>query len=245
MSVTPPATGITRGTSGTFTVAVWSENWTPTAKDEVTVSLATQPAGEVATFTTACLAGNKTASCTIAAPTSKHTVLQASVPVKANATTVDHVTVEAQANPAAAKLPDPPTASQTAQVTAAVTSSSSSSSAPTSPSPGTSGVGAANVPIGPLPDLNNENSSLIGAGNAAGLFPQINPSAAPSPAPGVGARAGNETADPAASTSLLPLGMPVVTAQIIGLAALALAIMLAVTRLSLRRRPGNPGQHHR
>jgi hypothetical protein len=37
--------------------------------------------------------------------------------------------------------------------------------------------------------------------------------------------------------------MPVVTAQIVGLIALALAVLLALTRLSLRRRPGGPGQH--
>jgi hypothetical protein len=39
---------------------------------------------------------------------------------------------------------------------------------------------------------------------------------------------------------LLPLGTPVVTAQVVGLIALALAFMLAVTRLSLRKRPGRP-----
>jgi hypothetical protein len=57
------------------------------------------------------------------------------------------------------------------------------------------------------------------------------------------ARLGKENANPTANVSLLPLGMPVVTAQIVGLIALALAALLALTRLSLRRRPGGPGQH--
>jgi hypothetical protein len=35
--------------------------------------------------------------------------------------------------------------------------------------------------------------------------------------------------------------MPVLTAQVLGLIALALAIMLAVTRLSLRKRPSGSG----
>jgi hypothetical protein len=91
--------------------------------------------------------------------------------------------------------------------------------------------------------LNNENNSLIGAGNAASLFPQISPSASPSPAPGtdVGSSGKAKTkgkADGSPPVSLLPLGMPVVTAQVVGLIALAVAFLLALTRISLRRRPG-------
>ncbi|MBV9451894.1 MAG: hypothetical protein JO345_39005 [Streptosporangiaceae bacterium] len=137
---------------------------------------------------------------------------------------------------------------ETAQVTGPGASSSSSSSS-SSKSSHTSTVGNGNglgggnglgngssIPVGPLPALNNEASSLIGApGNASGLFPQISPSDSPSPAPGAGSRAGNAKADP--SVSLLPLGMPVVTAQVVGLIALAVALMLAMTRISLRRRP--------
>jgi len=77
----------------------------------------------------------------------------------------------------------------------------------------------------------------MGAGNASNLFPPISPSSSPSPEPGVAGRSGHERAAPEANVSLLPLGMPVVTAQVIGLVVLALAAMLALTRLSLRRRP--------
>jgi hypothetical protein len=57
-----------------------------------------------------------------------------------------------------------------------------------------------------------------------------------------------------ANTSALPEGAPVVGAQLAGLVALALAFVVAVTRLSIRRRPalaesapgaagpGRPGQ---
>jgi hypothetical protein len=91
-----------------------------------------------------------------------------------------------------------------------------------------------------LPELNNENTSLIGAGNAASLFPQISPSASPSPIPGagIGASPSKGKADGSPTVSLLPLGMPVVTAQVLGLIALAIAFLLAMTRISLRRRPG-------
>jgi hypothetical protein len=68
------------------------------------------------------------------------------------------------------------------------------------------------------------------SGNAAGLFPTLNPKAAP----GSGAQARTR---PVADTSALPEGAPVVGAQLAGLAALALAFVLAVTRLSVRRRP--------
>jgi hypothetical protein len=42
---------------------------------------------------------------------------------------------------------------------------------------------------------------------------------------------------PVADTSALPEGAPVIGAQLAGLAALALAFVLAVTRLTIRRRP--------
>jgi hypothetical protein len=40
----------------------------------------------------------------------------------------------------------------------------------------------------------------------------------------------------------LALGTPVLTAQVIGLLALAFGIMLTVTRLSLRKRPRPKGE---
>jgi hypothetical protein len=166
-------------------------------------------------------------------------------------TSTTSVTLTATANPAGTPLKTPPIASDTAQVTApgSTATASTATASPSvtkkaSPSRRSSDFGIlGNIPLGPIPQLNGVGSQLVGAGNAAGLFPQISPSAAPSPAPGAGTRPGRQNADPKATVSLLPLGMPVVTAQIIGLVALALAILLGLTRMSLFRRPGRPGRH--
>jgi hypothetical protein len=54
----------------------------------------------------------------------------------------------------------------------------------------------------------------------------------PTPAPGQG-----ESARPVANSEALPIGTPVIDAQLLGLGALGVAFLLAVTRLSIRRRP--------
>jgi hypothetical protein len=97
-------------------------------------------------------------------------------------------------------------------------------------SPGTT------LPLGPVPNLNSVTSSLIGAGNAAGLFPAINPGATPSPAPGNGTSDGRRNAAPAPGSSAIAFVEPGLTGQVAGLVALAVAVLLTVTRLSLRRR---------
>jgi hypothetical protein len=73
-------------------------------------------------------------------------------------------------------------------------------------------------------------------GNAAGLFPTINPSSSvPSSSPASGTRPSRDPhAETAADASALAI--PVTGAQIAGLAALAVAFGLAVTRVSVRRR---------
>jgi hypothetical protein len=85
------------------------------------------------------------------------------------------------------------------------------------------------------------SSSLIGAGNAAGLFPAIVPSGSPatSPPPEIHAQGTRRQAGPVADSSAIT---PVLTAQVAGLIALALAIMLTVTRLSLTKRFGSRKQ---
>jgi hypothetical protein len=87
---------------------------------------------------------------------------------------------------------------------------------------------------------------FVGAGNAAGLFPSIAPSHGASPAPTTSAqepaqvKPSKRNTAPAADASPVSLGTPVFTAQVAGLIALGLAIMLTVTRLSVRRRSGKP-----
>jgi hypothetical protein len=84
---------------------------------------------------------------------------------------------------------------------------------------------------------------LIRPGNAAGLFPTIGPSHAASPEPSAvpQAQASKRKAGPVSVAEPISSSSPVMTAQAAGLMALGLAIMLTVTRLSIRkRRQGKP-----
>jgi hypothetical protein len=92
------------------------------------------------------------------------------------------------------------------------------------------------LPLGPIPNLNGASGSLIGAGNASGLFPAINPATAPSPAPGANAQGGTRDAQPVAGASPLAFAESGLTGQVAGLIALAVAVLLTMTRLSLRKR---------
>jgi hypothetical protein len=109
----------------------------------------------------------------------------------------------------------------------------------------TYGLGTS-LPIGTLPLVNAGVpgiSTTIPAGSASNLFPQINPSAVPSPAPGTQA-APTKQGEPVADSSTIPLslGSSEFGAQILGLIVLLLGVAIAVTRVSLRRsRAGKPG----
>jgi hypothetical protein len=97
------------------------------------------------------------------------------------------------------------------------------------------------LPLGPIPALNGEASMFIGAGNAANLFPTIGPSPGASPGPTAAAtQPAKQNAGPDSEASPVSFGTPVFTAQVAGLIALGLAIMLTVTRLSVRRRSKPP-----
>lgn len=90
------------------------------------------------------------------------------------------------------------------------------------------------LPVGNLPSVQNGSPTLRQGGNAGSLFPTLKPARANAPAQPTG----NAHTRPVADTSALPEGAPVVGAQLAGLAALAVAFVLAVARLSIRRHPG-------
>jgi hypothetical protein len=125
-----------------------------------------------------------------------------------------------------ADLTKDPQASATTSVTAA-SSAATSSAGPSAP--GTTDVSP--LTVGNLPELPSASPVLSPGGNAAGLFPALTPSSDP---PAV--MHDPQKAQSVANTSALPLGSPVMGAQLAGLAVLALAFLLAVARLSLRRR---------
>jgi hypothetical protein len=166
-------------------------------------------------------------------------VLHAQIAVAPSANSVSSVKLTATASIAATAKWTAPAADETIAVTSA---SKSQASASASATPGAAHLPV--LPVGPVPNLNSEASMLIGAGSASGLFPLITPTAKADPAatnhPQSSAK-GN--AEPASNnTTLVPVGSSANTAQVVGLIALGLAIILTVTRLSLRKRSGSGGQ---
>ncbi|MGD0560244.1 MAG: hypothetical protein ABSA93_35410 [Streptosporangiaceae bacterium] len=233
MSVVRSQASIKRGQTASYVVSVWT---TDGSASGVTLKLAGAPSSQKAKFTLGC--GSKddgTAACDVGTvdSTSAARQLEAQIAVASSASSVTSVKLTATA--AATDVKTDPAADATVSVTAA--SSASPSASPSASSSPSSTDDYAAGDDATLPSLNGSGSSYTsGAGNASGLFPTINPSSDPSPSTSTSA-SDKLSAEPAADTTTLPLGTPVVGAQIVGLGALALACGLAVTRLSLRRRP--------
>ena len=196
---------------------------------DVKVALTASPSSQQATFTGGCAKGQGTATCTVSSVSDKQPAsLKAQIPVAANASKVTSVKLTATALITTTEKWTPPSAAETVAVTAASASPSKSA---------TSSAGVlpeSTLPLGPIPNLNGVSSQLIGAGNASGLFPAISPSATPSPSPGGPAPSGQPT--PVPGSSAIAFVQPGLTGQVAGLVALAVAVLLTVTRLSLRKR---------
>jgi hypothetical protein len=204
----------------------------------VTVALTAKPSSQKPAFTSDCAKGAGTATCAVGAVSDKKPVtLHAQIPIASDSTSVTSVTLTATASVTTTEKWTPPAAAETVAVTAASASPGGSSSTPPAAAGAGAGAGAGTtLPLGPIPNLNGASSSLIGAGNASGLFPAINPATVPSPTPGVNAQGGQPNAQPVTGASPLAFGQPGLTGQVAGLIALAVAVLLTVTRLSLRKR---------
>jgi len=201
----------------------------------VSVAVVAQPSSQKPTFTSGCAKGNGTAACTVSSVSDKQAAnLHAQIPVASGATSVASVTLTATASIVTSVKWKPPSAAETVAVTAAASASPAKSSAGSSPE--------TTLPLGPIPNLNGVSSSLIGAGNASSLFPAIIPSATPNSSPGIQPQGDKRNAEPVSDSSALGFGKPGLTGQVAGLIALALAIMLTVTRVSLRKRFRKPGK---
>jgi hypothetical protein len=225
VSVQRGQSSIKRGQDATFVVELSTKNG---PASDVSVTLAAKPTSQKPVFTSGCGKGNKTASCTVSSVSDKQPVsLDAQIPVASGASAVSSVSLSAAASVVTTVKWTPPAADETVAITAA---------APAPATPSASASPESPLPLGPIPALNGVSSSLIGAGNAAGLFPAIVPSGttAPSSPPAQAQPQGTRrNAATAADSSALA---PVLTAQVAGLIALALAIILTVTRLSLTKR---------
>jgi hypothetical protein len=209
---------------------------------DVTVKLTAQPSKEQATFSSGCTKGDGTASCALASVTDKQAIsLKAGIAVASTATSVSSVKLTATATVTTTTATwTPPEASETTAVTTAAASASpSGSQSPTQAPADIATLGV--LPLGPVPTLNGAASVLIGAGNAARLFPAITPS---SPGSGTSSSAqaqpSGQNTEPVSNASPASDNTPAFTGAVAGLIALGLAIMLTVTRLAVRRRRSRP-----
>jgi hypothetical protein len=220
---------ISRGQTARWIVSVWARNGNV---PDTTVRLSTAPASQSPAFSFGCGSHNGTAACNVGGvdSSSSSRQLQAGVSVAATATSVTSVKLTATAS--AANLVSDPTASVTVQVFPF------GHSTPTTPTPSLPGGATSTSPIsvGNLPYLSGTAGTKVSpGGNASGLFPTLNPSSSPGRSGSTVVKRAN--ARPAADTSALSLGSPVVGAQLAGLGALAVGSILAITRLSVRKRP--------
>jgi hypothetical protein len=219
---------IERGTTADYTVTVSTEN---TSASDVSVALTAQPTSLKPVFTSGCGKGDGTAEFTISSVSVKQPAeLHAQVAVGSGAASVSSVKLTATASIVTTQKWTPPAAVETTAVTSAPASSATARA-----------ENLVALPLGPIPDLNAEASSLIGPGSAADLFPVISPSAAPSLAAPVQPRVGGRTEAPARNASADSVGIPRLTAEVTSLAVLALFILLALRHLSRSKRPGSKG----
>jgi hypothetical protein len=224
--VQPAKSSIQRGQTALWTVTAWAQGGDV---PDATIRLTAAPASLKPTFSFGCGSHDGSTSCDLGALDAKSArrQLQAKIAVAASATTVTSVRLTATAS--AAGLTTDPRASATTSVTAAAASPTATNSADPSVPDGTD---VAPLTAGNLPYLPSASPVLSPGGNAAGLFPTLTPSADP-PA----AKQDPQKTQPVANTSALPQGEPVIGAQLAALVVLALAFLLAVARLTFRRRP--------
>jgi hypothetical protein len=238
------------GQAATYVVEVSAENG---SVSDVSVTLTAQPSGQKPEFTSGCAKGDGTATCSVDSVTTKQSAsLDAQIAVASKATSVKSVTLTATASVVTTAKWTPPAAAETTAVTTASASASASSKAKKTTS--SAGVTDQNVlPLGPVPALNSEASALlgsgdsssilIGAGSAAGLFPAISPSPQAGPLRDRALPTKRPDTTPVAEASPVSLGgTDGLSAPAAGLIVLGVAIMLLVTRLSVRRRAGGSGR---
>jgi hypothetical protein len=242
-----------RGHAVKWTVSAWT---TGGNVPDATVRLQATPTnGEAPGFSFGCGKADGTSACDLGAVDAKSAPrqLQAQLTVPVSASTVKsvrltvigstaHLTKAPEASatvsitaPPPASQTKPPPASQTKPPPASEAAQNPPSELPvpvtvTSPLPVGSLPG---LPPGIPPGIPSGSPTLSPGGNAASLFPTLHPK----PSPSSTKQAKHPRTSPLANTTALPAGAPVVGAQLAGLAALALAFILAVTRLTIRRRP--------
>jgi hypothetical protein len=203
-----------RGQAAAWVVGAWT---TGGNVPDVKLQLQTTPAAAgTAVFTFGCGTKNGTSACDLGAVDAASAVrqLQAQVTVPVTAATVTSASLTVTGS--AATLGTDPTAA------AAVTILT-----PPTPVGATSTTSTGNLPGVTAPIV---SPSLSPGGNAATLFPSLDPQSSASSSPGTGG-----ATVPLANNSVRTAGSNTLAAQVVGLLALALAAAFAVTRISIRR----------
>jgi hypothetical protein len=226
-----------RGQAVQWTVSAWTTGGN--VADAVLRLQAAPASGGAPGFSFGCGKDDGTSSCDLGTMDAKSAPrqLQAQVTVPVSASAVKsvrltvtgstaHLTKAAKAS-AAVSITAPPPA------TAAPPPSGGGAAGNPANDPPVPDTVTSPLPVGSLPGIPAVSPTLSPGGNASDLFPTLDPTPNASPAQS----APKARTRPVAETSALPEGAPVVGAQLAGLAALALAFVLAVTRLSIRRRP--------
>jgi hypothetical protein len=244
-----------RGHAVKWTVSAWT---TGGNVPDATVRLQATPASAgTPRFSFGCGKADGTSACDLGAVDAKSAPrqlqAQLTVPVSASAVKSVRLTVigsaahltKAPTAAATVSITTPPPASKTSPPPASEAAQNPPAELPapvtvTSPLPVGSLPGIPpgsppSVPPGIPPGIPPGSPTLSPGGNAAGLFPTLHPK--PSQSPSSTQQAKPPRTRSIANTSALPEGAPVVGAQLAGLVALALAFILAVTRMSIRRRP--------
>jgi hypothetical protein len=236
VQVSPAKADSERGHSAQWTVSAWTTGGN--VPDAAIRLQATPASGGMPGFSFGCGKDDGTSACDLGAVDAKSAKRQLRAQVTVPVTASGVKSVKLTAVTSAAGLTKALKASSTVSITAPATSAGAPQNPADSPpvpadEPQVPAVVTSPLPVGSLPSISAVSPTLSPAGNAAGLFPTLNPQRAKgSPPPDSKART-----RPVADNSALPEGAPVINAQLAGLAALALAFVLAVTRLSIRRRP--------
>jgi hypothetical protein len=236
-------------------ITAWTTDWSASVSDVVIRVKAIPASAGTPAFSSACGSADGTSTCDLgkvdAGSAGNQLQVRVTVPASATAVTAVSLTASASASeltsdaktsvPVCVTAPAAAKQNRTKQIEKAAATPATPT--PGTPAPATESTAGPALSTGSLMALPSSGSgpTLNPGGSAAGLFPTLNPTQAPSASAAPNAsrpnQVWNEGSRPMANTSALPEGTSAIGAQLVGLAALALAFLLAATRLTLRRRP--------
>ena len=231
VSVQRLQSSIKRGQAATYDVTVSTENGSASG---VTVALTSQPTSQKPVFTSGC-SKNDTASCALGSVTDKQAAgLKAQIAVASSASSVSSVKLTATASVTTTAKWTPPAADESTAVTAATAAGKSTVLG------GRLAGHRAAARAHPEPELTRPERRGQPAHRGRQRLRAVPGDHTVGHAerdPGGLVAAAPPECPPVSDASPVAFGSPVMTAQVTGLIALGLAILLTVTRLSVRRRP--------